>query len=614
MKGRPFFYYLPAILVMMSMVLSACTSPAATATSAAPGAQATAPAAPAATQPPAATSAPTTAAPATAAATAAGTSAAGPTAGATTAGATSAPSGSLLSVSAPDCNYGTADNPAKLKSIQAVDQYTVKFTLCSPDPAFPSKVAFSVFSITSKANLDKNGGDSVKMSDNPVGTGPYMLKEWVRGDHITFVPNPNYWGTPPKAQTLIFRWAEQPSQRLLELQSGTVDGIDNPAPEDYQTIQNDSNLKLYDRAPLNVFYVGFQNQMKPFDNEKVRQAIAMAINSKRIVDSFYPQGSEVATQFMPPAIKPGHSDNATWYNFDAAAAKKALADAGFPNGFTTTLSYRNVSRPYLPNPKQVAQEIQAELAQIGVTVQLKEMESAAFIDSTTGGKEPFYLLGWNADYPDATDWVDYHFANPNNKQFGTIFPDLSQEINAAAKLTDAAQRQQHYDKVNDLIKQHVPMVPVAYGASATVFKAGMDGAHASPLGNENMSVITPLQNNTIVWLQSGEPAALWCSDEEDGETLRACEQVYDALLSYKVGGVEVQPGLAEKYTPNADATEWTFNLRQNVKFSDGTPLTANDVVATYSAIWDASNPNHKGRTGDFAYFGTFFGPFINAKK
>ncbi len=535
--------------------------------------------------------------------------------GAETPAATSAPSGSFspMAVSAPDCNYGTADNPAKLKSIEAVDQNTVKFTLCAPDPAFPSKVAFSVFSITSKDFLDANGGDAVKMSDAPVGTGPYMLKEWVRGDHITFVPNPNYWGTPAKATTLIFRWAEQPSQRLLELQSGTVDGIDNPAPEDYQTIQNDTNLKLFQRDPLNLFYIGFQNQMKPFDNEQVRQAIAQAINRKRIVESFYPAGSLVADQFMPSAIKPGHTDNAAWYDYNPDAAKQALAAAGFPNGFTTTLSYRNVSRPYLPNPKQVAQEIQAELAQIGVTVNLKEMESATFLDATTAGTEPFYLLGWNADYPDATDWVDYHFANANNKQFGAIFPDIAQEINAAAQLTDAAQRQQHYDKVNELLKQHVPMIPVANGVSATVFKAGMDGAHASPLGNENMSVITPVQNDTIVWLQSGEPAALWCSDETDGEALRACEQLYDALLSYKVGGVEVQPGLAEKYTPNTDATEWTFNLRQGVKFSDGKVLDANDVVASYAAIWDASNPNHKGRTGDFAYFGTFFGPFINAK-
>jgi peptide/nickel transport system substrate-binding protein len=519
-----------------------------------------------------------------------------------------------MTVTAPDCNYGTADAPAKLKSIEAVDQFTVKFTLCAPDPAFASKVAFSVFGITSKANLDKTAGDSVQMSNQPEGTGPYILKEWVRGDHITFEANPNYWGTAPKAKTLIYRWAEQPSQRLLELQSGTVDGIDNPAPEDYATITADTNLKLYNRAPLNIFYVGITNTFKPFDNEKVRQALAMALDRKRIVDNFYPTGSTVADQFMPEPIKPGFTAGATWYNFDAAAAKKALADAGFPNGFKTTLAYRNVSRPYLPNPKQVAQEIQAEMANIGVTVTLKEMESATFLSDTAAGKEPFYLLGWNADYPDATDFVDYHFANANNKQFGTPFPDLVTEINAAAQLSDPAARQQHYDKVNELIKQHVPMIPVANGVSATVFKAAVQGAHASPLGNEFMGVMSAPQNDTLVWLQSGEPAALWCSDETDGETLRACEQIFDALLSYKVGGVEVQAGLADKWEANTDATEWTFHLRNNVKFFSGKLLDANDVVATYDALWDASSPDHKGRTGQFEYFGTFFGAFLNAKK
>jgi peptide/nickel transport system substrate-binding protein len=518
-------------------------------------------------------------------------------------------------LTAPNCDYGTADNPAKLKEIAAVDQYTVKFTLCSPDPAFASKVAFSVFSITSKANLDANGGDSVKMSAKPEGTGPYMLSEWVRGDHITFTANPNYTGpNPAKSKTLTFRWSAESTQRLLELQSGTVDGIDNPGPDDIKTIQADSKLKLYPREGFNVFYIGFNDTIKPFDNEKVRQAMGMAIDRKRIVDNFYPAGSSVSENFVPTLIKPGFSEGSKWYTYDPTAAKAALAAAGFPDGFETTLSYRNVVRAYLPNVKQIAQEIQAELAQVGVKVTLKEEESATFIDNTTAGKEPFYLLGWNADYPDATNFYDYHFANASNKQFGTPFQDLVDEINAAAKLSDPAQRQTHYDKVNELIKTHVPMIPVANGGSATAFKAGVQGAHASPLGNEIFSVMTPASGDQLTWMQNGEPAALWCSDEEDGETLRGCEQMYDALLSFKVGGLEVQPALAEKWTPNADLTVWTFNLKHGVKFFSGKELDANDVVATYVSQWDASNPNHKGRTGTFTYFGTFFGAQLNAKK
>lgn len=97
--------------------------------------------------------------------------------------------------SAPDCSYG-----GEMKSIEAVDQYTVKFTLCNPDPAFLSKVAFPVFAIQSAAYLEKTGGGGEQLLNNPLGTGPYMVKEWVRGDHLTLVPNPNYWGDTPRTK------------------------------------------------------------------------------------------------------------------------------------------------------------------------------------------------------------------------------------------------------------------------------------------------------------------------------------------------------------------------------------------------------------------------------
>jgi ABC-type transport system substrate-binding protein len=239
------------------------------------------------------------------------------------------------------------------------------------------------------------------------------------------------------------------------------------------------------------------------------------------------------------------------------------------------------------------------------------MESATFIDATAAGQEAFYLLGWGADYPDSTNFFDYHFANENNKQFGTLFPDIVEPIKAAAKLSDVAERQKLYDTVNEKLKEHVPMIPVAHGGSATVFKAAVKGAHASPLTNEVFAVMDNGADQ-MVWMQNGEPAALWCSDETDGETLRGCEALGDALLAYKVGGVEVEPALAEKFTANADATEYVFNLRKDVKFHDGSTLDANDVVATFVAQWDAASPNHKGRTGTFEYFGSFFGKFLNA--
>jgi peptide/nickel transport system substrate-binding protein len=586
-------FYLLSLVVVFSMMLTAC-QPAATATLA-PTQAAPAPAEATATTAPAEPTATTAAAEPTAAA-------AEPTA--TTAAADS--NFKPMSKAASDCSYG-----GEFKSIESVDQYTVKFTLCFPDPAFPSKVAFNVFAIAKQANLDAAGGDSVKMSDQAVGTGPFVLKSWTRGDNITYEANPNYWGPKVPYSSLIFKWNDQATQRLVELKSGTADGIDNPAPEDFDSIKTDTTLQLIPREALNIFYIGFNVNIPPFDNEKVRQAFAQAIDRKRIVDNYYPNGSSVADVFAPATLNPGFEDAKPWYDYNPDAAKALLTEAGFDFNKEVTLSFRNVVRSYLPSPDKVAQEVQAQLKDIGVNVKINQEESTTFLDNTSAGKEGFFMLGWGADYPDATNFYDYHFGSPSQKMFGTQFPDIVDNIQKAAKISDPAQRKALYATVNENIKTHVPMIPVAHGGSAVAFLAAVKNAMTGPLGNEPFYLMDP-GKDTLVWVQNGEPAALWCSDETDGESLRACQQIYEPLLNYKPGGVEVEPWLASSYDVNADVTEYTFHLRKDVKFSDGSALDANDVVASYVSQWDAKDPNHKGRTGTFEYFGAFFGTNLNA--
>jgi peptide/nickel transport system substrate-binding protein len=527
-------------------------------------------------------------------------------------GETAAPAGGNQAVvtdtsySAVNCDYGGI-----IKSIEAVDDLTVKFTLCQSDVAFPSKVAFSSFQIQPSEHLQATGGGGPELVDNPIGTGPYKLEKWQKGDSIIFTRNDDYWGEKAKAKTLVFRWQTEAAARLLELQAGTVDGIDNPGADDFDTIRNDSNLKLYLRPALNIFYLGFNVDKTPLDNEKVRQAIAIGLDRKRIVDNFYPEGSEVATHFTPCAI-PGGCEGEPWYDTDLAKAKALLKEAGFENGFDIELAYRDVVRGYLPEPSVVAQDIQAQLKELGINVNIKVMESGAFLDAADAGQLTMYLLGWGADYPDQTNFLDYHFGEGASKQFGKGFEDLWAVLHKAASLADQTERNKLYAEANNLVKQHVPMVPVAHGGSATAFKADVAGAHASPLGNESFAVMDAGGRDTLIWMQNAEPIGLYCADETDGESLRACEQVGESLLAYEVGGTAVKPSLAESFEPNADLTEWTFKLRPGVKFHDGSTLDAKDVVLSYAVQWDAAHALHKGRNGAFSYFSGLFGQFLNA--
>jgi ABC-type transport system substrate-binding protein len=118
--------------------------------------------------------------------------------------------------------------------------------------------------------------------------------------------------------------------------------------------------------------------------------------------------------------------------------------------------------------------------------------------------------------------------------------------------------------------------------------------------------------DTLVWMQNAEPVSLYCADETDGETFRACEQINEALLSYEVGTTNVEPALAESYEANEDLTSWTFKLRPDVTFHDGSTLDAQDVVTSWVAQWDAASPLHKGRVGDFTYFQAYFLALKNA--
>ncbi|MCJ7433253.1 MAG: ABC transporter substrate-binding protein [Anaerolineales bacterium] len=507
--------------------------------------------------------------------------------------------GKMLSV--PECGNGYI---GLIKSIEANDEYTVTFTLCQPDPAFLSKMAFSPFSIYPSEWLEATAGETNRTSEGlekPIGTGPYLVSEWNRGDSLTFTANPDYWGEAPKANTVVLRWSTESAQRLLELQSGTVDGIDNVGPADFETVKADPNLQLVIRPALNIFYVGFNNKFAPFDNVMIRQAIAMGIDRQRIVDNFYPAGSEAASHFTPCAIPNGCVGD-PWYEFDVEAAKAKLAEAGFPDGFKTTLTYRDVVRGYLPQAGVVAQDIQAQLKEnLNIDAEIVVMESGSFIDEANSGRlEGIHLLGWGADYPHITNFLDFHFGQANT-QFGDAYPEIYEKLQAGSKIADPKEAEPIYVEANNAVRELVPMIPVAHGGNATAYLADVTTPQASPLTNEVFAVSAPGDRDTFVFMQNAEPISLFCADETDGESLRGCDQIMEGLYGYEINDTAVRPMLAESCEPNEDLSVWVCTLRKGVKFHDGTDFDSADVLATFNMSLNIAAPTHKGNTNIFNY-------------
>jgi len=303
----------------------------------------------------------------------------------------------------------------------------------------------------------------------------------------------------------------------------------------------------------------------------------------------------------------------SWYDFDPDAAKQLLADAGFPNGFSTSIYYRDVTRGYLPTPGDVAADIQAQLrTNLNIDAEIVQMESGEFIQacSTAGTCDGIHLLGWTGDYPHVTNFLDFHFA-AGNAQFGEPHPEIYEPLAEASQLASATEAAPLYEEANNAIKDLVPMVPVAHAGAFLAAGANVDGSHATPWGTVQLS-LWDNGSDTLVFMQGNEPISLYCSDETDGESLRACGQVIEGLYSYTITG-EVQPQLATGCEPNDDLSLWTCTLREGVLFHDGSTFDANDVLASFSAGLDAANPLHVGNSGVFEYYDYLFNGLINAE-
>src|SRR5262245_4907086 len=513
----------------------------------------------------------------------------------------------------PDADHGPYRG--NLKRLQAKDPTTVVFELCRPDVAFLSKIAAPAFAINDTAWLQshiKAGSQAQPIVTEVNGTGPYRLERWDHGSEISLARNDRYWGTPPRNERVIVRWRDTASQRVVELQNATVDGVDLLDPAGVATVDADVSLEMEPRAGLNTVYLGFNSANAPFDNVQVRQAIAMGIDRQKLVDTFFPPGSETAGYVTPCAI-PNGCAGPGWYPYDPVQAKEILTAAGFADGFQTTIHYREATRSNLPGPEAIATEIQTELkANLGIDAKLVVEPEDTFVPDVEAGKvNGIDLMVQSGSWPDITAFLDPQFGSSAIKEFGSPIPDLVKALSDGRSTANPAGRLAAYTKANTIIHDRVPLIPIAHTGSASGFRADVDGASASPLRLERFAWMTPGDRRQLVWLTTNEPPGLYCPDEVDPVATLVCAQLTDSLYAYDPDGASVQPALARSCTPDKALTTWTCKLRTGVRFQNGATLDADDVVMSFAVQWDAENPLHAGRDGDFPYMASWLGGLLN---
>jgi len=389
------------------------------------------------------------------------------------------------------------------ESCEATDESTVVLNLTKASSSFLGALALTNFTIASPKALEEFGADEGSVdeetgfrptgtygTEHPVGTGPFQFESWVRGDRLTMTRYDDYWGDKAKIDTLIFRPISDNAARLQALQAGEIQGYDLVEPQDIETIEGDENLQILDRPAFNVGYVGINQATAPFDDVKVRQAIAHALNREEVVTNFYAGRGEVAHQFLPPDLF-GYADEVTEYEYDPARAKELLTEAGVEMPFNVTFCYpTDVSRPYMPDPARNFEAFAASMNESGFKVTPKAAPwSPDYLGMVDEGNCPIYLLGWTGDYADPDNFVGTFFQIPQ-KAWGFENQELFDKLDEAEVETDQDARIALYQEANQLIADFVPGVPYVHTEPALAFAACVEGYEPSPVSLEPFALVS----------------------------------------------------------------------------------------------------------------------------
>lgn len=360
-----------------------------------------------------------------------------------------------------------ADGQAEsVAGIRVIDDYTIEFTLSSPDVTFLNKMALNFAFIVPKEEVERLGEN---FGHNPVGTGPFIFREWISGQQLVFERNPDYFMEElPHLDKVIIQVGVTPDVALLRLEKGEIDLMGDPIPSaDFVRISQDPAWagRLVKQPQVSTIYIALNTRVPPFDNVKVRQAMNHAINKERIIKLLNGRGT-VANQILPP-LMPGYDPDYQGYEYNPEKAKQLLAEAGFPDGFETSIECIAVD----PQPK-LCESFQQDLAQIGVKLEIKTLAASTVIeDGGTEGKAPMIWSGglaWIQDYPDPDDFyapiLGCGSAVPGGWNWAWYCnEELEKKAIAALGMTDREQRLQVIREIFRTLMDEAVWVPVYNG-------------------------------------------------------------------------------------------------------------------------------------------------------
>jgi dipeptide transport system substrate-binding protein len=361
--------------------------------------------------------------------------------------------------------------PDLLKDIVAVDDYTVKFMLNRPEAPMIANLAMDFASIMSAEYADQmlKAGTPDMVDQAPVGTGPFQLVAYQKDAVIRFKAHPDYWDGKAKIDDLVFAITPDASVRYEKLKAGECHVMPYPNPADIESMKGNSDLVVMEQEGLNVGYLAYNTQVAPFDKVEVRKALNMAIDKQAIIDAVFQGAGKIAKNPIPPTIW-SYNEATVDDPYDPEAAKKMLADAGVTD-LKMEIWAMPVQRPYNPNARRMAELMQADLAKIGVEVEIVSFEWGEYLKrSKELDRKGAVLLGWTGDNGDPDNFLAVLLGcdavgGANRAQW--CYQPFEDLIQKAKIVSDPAERTKLYEQAQIVFKEQAPWDTIAH---SVVFK------------------------------------------------------------------------------------------------------------------------------------------------